>query len=70
VRAVCYRLFTMNIIDDMSKASTNKVSTQLTWAREQGVIPWSWIVDETGGARLSLGESDGVRRSGHTFVST
>jgi hypothetical protein len=47
VRAVCYRLFTMGVIEDMSKASTNKVSTQLTWAREQQVIPWGWIVDET-----------------------
>jgi hypothetical protein len=47
VRAVCYRLFTLGIIDSMSKANTNKVSTQLTWARENGGIPWSWIVDET-----------------------
>lgn len=47
VRAVCYRLFTMGIITNMSKAETNKVSTQLTWAREQGIIPWAWIVDET-----------------------
>src|SRR5689334_192626 len=47
VRAVCYRLFTMGLIDSMAKAETNKVSTQLTWAREQGIIPWRWIVDET-----------------------
>jgi hypothetical protein len=47
VRAVCYRLFTMRLIANMSKAETNKVSVQLTWAREQGVIPWGWIVDET-----------------------
>ena len=47
VRAVCYRLFTMKVITDMSKAETNRVSTQLTWARERGLIPWSWIVDET-----------------------
>jgi hypothetical protein len=31
----------------MSKNETNKVSTQLTWAREMGRIPWPWIVDET-----------------------
>ncbi len=31
----------------MTKGETNRVSTQLTWAREQGVIPWGWIVDET-----------------------
>lgn len=47
VRAVCYRLFTMGLIADMSKNSTNKVSTQLVWAREQGRIPWEWVVDET-----------------------
>ena len=47
VRAVCYRLFTMQLLPDMSKNSTNKVSTQLTWAREQSLIPWEWVVDET-----------------------
>ncbi|ODS99033.1 MAG: hypothetical protein ABS56_02755 [Lautropia sp. SCN 69-89] len=47
VRAVCYRLFTMGLIPDMSKNSTNRVSTQLVWAREQGIIPWEHVVDET-----------------------
>jgi hypothetical protein len=47
VRAVCYRLFVMGLIPDMGKAATNKVSTQLVWARESGLIPWAWIVDET-----------------------
>lgn len=47
VRAVCYRLFTMGLIDNMSKGNTNRVSTQLVWARESGMIPWEWIVDET-----------------------
>ncbi len=47
VRAVCYRLFTLGLIANMSKGETNKVSKQLTWAREQGRIPWGWIVDET-----------------------
>lgn len=47
VRAVCYRLFTMGLIPDMSKSSTNKVSAQIVWAREQGQIPWAWVVDET-----------------------
>ena len=31
----------------MGKNSTGKVSKQLVWARENGVIPWHWIVDET-----------------------
>jgi hypothetical protein len=47
VRAVCYRLFIANIIPDMSKASTAKVSRQLTYAREAELIDWNWIVDET-----------------------
>lgn len=47
VRAVCYRLFTMGLIDNMGKLSTDRVSKQLVWAREQGLINWSWIVDET-----------------------
>lgn len=47
IRAVCYRLFTAGEIPDMSKASTNRVSTQLVYARERGLIPWHWIVDET-----------------------
>lgn len=48
VRAVCYPLFNVyRLIPDMSKNSTNKVSTQLLWAREEGRIPWEWIVDET-----------------------
>jgi len=47
IRAVCYRLFTMGVTENMSKAETNKVSTQLTWAREIGIIPWSWVVDDT-----------------------
>jgi hypothetical protein len=69
VRAVCYRLFTLSLIGDMSKASTNKVSTQLTWAREHGQIPWTWIVDETRDAeRVSAWENpaafvEAVKRS-------
>lgn len=47
VRAVCYRLFTMGMIPNMSKGSTGKVSKQLVYARENCIIPWEWIVDET-----------------------
>ena len=55
VRAVCYRLFTMEIIPNMSKNSTGKVSKRLVYARENGLIPWEWIVDETREAeRVSL----------------
>jgi hypothetical protein len=47
VRALCYRLFTRGLIASMAKSETNRVSVQVTWAREQGIIPWSAIVDET-----------------------
>jgi hypothetical protein len=47
VRAVCYQLFNHKLIPSMAKNETNKVSTQLRDAREHGVIPWGWIVDET-----------------------
>jgi hypothetical protein len=47
VRAVCYQLFTRGLIDSMAKKNTNRVSRQLTDAREAGNIPWEWIVDET-----------------------
>jgi hypothetical protein len=47
VRAVCYQLFVRKQIDAMSKANTNRVSRQLVFAREEGIIPWDWIVDET-----------------------
>ena len=47
VRAVCYKLFVAGVIPDMSKGSTNKVSRALVYAREQELIPWAWIVDET-----------------------
>ncbi len=47
VRAVCYRLFVEGLIPSMAKKNTNAVGAQLVWAREQGHIPWEWIVDET-----------------------
>jgi hypothetical protein len=47
VRACCYKLFTLGLIPSMSRKETGRVSKQLTDAREQGLIPWLWIVDET-----------------------
>ncbi len=47
VRAVCYKLFKLGLIDSMAKKETDKVSKALTWAREHGEIAWDWIVDET-----------------------
>ena len=47
IRAVCYRLFVEGYIDSMAKNNTNAVSRQLVWAREQGLLPWDYVVDET-----------------------
>jgi len=47
VRAVCYRLFVAGVIESMATNETARVSRNLVWARENGVIPWEWIVDET-----------------------
>lgn len=47
IRAVCYRLFVLKLIPSMARASTSRVSRQLTYAREQGLLPWEWVVDET-----------------------
>lgn len=47
VRAVCYRLFSAGVIESMEVKHTARVSRQLVEARERGVIPWGWIVDET-----------------------
>ena len=47
VRGVCYQLFVLKLIPDMSEKSTKDVSNKLTAAREKGMIPWPHIVDET-----------------------
>jgi len=47
VRAVCYQLFNRKLIPDMGKNSTARVSRILTQAREDGVISWDAIIDET-----------------------
>lgn len=47
VRSVCYQLFNRKLIPDMSKNSTNKVGRLLREAREEQLIPWEYIVDES-----------------------
>ena len=42
VRAVCYQLFTRGLLESMAKTCTNRVSNQLVYGREQGMIPWDW----------------------------
>jgi len=62
VRAVCYKLFTMGVIPNMSKGSTGKVSKNLVYARERQLIPWEWIVDETRSAERVLTWQDTDKR--------
>lgn len=58
VRAVCYRLFALGVIDSMKKSETDKVSRLLVYARENAVIPWQWIVDETRATEIISAWSD------------
>jgi hypothetical protein len=44
-RGVGYKLFTMKLIDSMDEMP--KVYRALKVAREDGTIPWEWIIDET-----------------------
>ena len=46
-RGVGYKLFTMKLIAAMSTNDMNKVYRLLKEAREEGTIPWVWIVDES-----------------------
>jgi hypothetical protein len=47
VRAVCYRLFVRKLIPEMSRLQTDRVGRQLVSLREESIIPWGWVVDET-----------------------
>jgi hypothetical protein len=46
-RGVGYKLFTAGLIPSMATTEMQKVYRLLRIAREQGDIPWEWIVDET-----------------------
>jgi hypothetical protein len=46
-RGVDYKLFSLNLIPSMSKNDMQRVYRLLKEAREEGLIPWDWIVDET-----------------------
>jgi hypothetical protein len=45
-RGVGYKLFTRGLIPSMGRADMKRVYRNLKDAREDGTIPWSWIVDE------------------------
>jgi hypothetical protein len=46
-RGVGYKLFSAGVIPSMERAEMQRVYRLLKEAREQGRIPWDWIVDET-----------------------
>jgi hypothetical protein len=46
-RGIGYKLFTAGLIPSMARAEMQRVYRLLKEAREQGNIPWEWIVDET-----------------------
>ena len=46
-RGVGYKLFTQGLIPSMERNEMQRVYRLLLKAREQGIIPWEWIVDET-----------------------
>jgi hypothetical protein len=46
-RGVGYKLFTAGLIPSMAIQEMQRVYRLLRIAREQGTIPWEWIVDET-----------------------
>ena len=46
-RGVGYKLFTAGLIKSMSRSEMQRVYRLLKEAREQNIIPWDWIVDES-----------------------
>src|SRR5215469_12120096 len=46
-RGVGYKLFVRGLIESMARSEMQRVYRLLKEARERGIIPWEWIVDET-----------------------
>ena len=46
-RGIGYKLFAAGLIPSMDRPVMQRVYRLLKEAREQGMIPWEWIVDET-----------------------
>jgi hypothetical protein len=46
-RGVGYKLFVAKLIESMATNDMQRVYRLLKEARERGIIPWEWIVDET-----------------------
>jgi hypothetical protein len=46
-RGIGYKLFTSGLIPSVARSEMQRVYRLLKEAREEGIIPWEWIVDET-----------------------
>jgi hypothetical protein len=46
-RGIGYKLFNIGLNPSMSASDMQRVYRLLRQAREEGTIPWEWIVDET-----------------------
>src|SRR3974390_2193265 len=46
-RGIGYKLFSKGLIPSMARSEMQRVYRLLKEAREQGMVPWQWIVDET-----------------------
>src|ERR1700722_18324625 len=46
-RGIGYKLFTAGLIPSMARNEMQRVYRLLKEAREDGIIPWDWIVNET-----------------------
>jgi hypothetical protein len=46
-RGIAYKLFATDLIPSMALRDVRRVYRLLKIARERGIIPWRWIVDET-----------------------
>jgi hypothetical protein len=57
-RGIGYKLFTAGLIPSMKTNPMQKVYRLLKIAREEGMIPWPWIVDETRGLEIRASWSD------------
>ena len=47
IRGVAYRLFVLGRIDSMAKSNVQAVGRTLGWAREENLVDWDSIVDES-----------------------
>lgn len=47
VRGIAYQLFIRGVLPSMASNNVKIVSKLMTQMREEGALPWEWIVDDT-----------------------